>query len=117
MSKVRQRNNVSSKTADNGIKGKLAAPEAAKKFTRPNFTLKEIRDRIPAHCFQRSTLKSLSYVAIDLSMITGLVYFASNIYLMPEIVQPFAWVFYWVFQAFVGVGIWILAHGKFVILL
>ncbi|KAJ3259951.1 hypothetical protein HK103_001461 [Boothiomyces macroporosus] len=110
MSKVRQRNNVSSKTADSGIKGKLAAPEAAKKFSRPNFTLKEIRDRIPAHCFQRSALKSLSYVAIDLSMIAGLVYFASNIYLMPEIVQPFAWVFYWVFQAFVGVGIWILAH-------
>ncbi|KAJ3324608.1 hypothetical protein HDV06_006501 [Boothiomyces sp. JEL0866] len=110
MSEVRQRNTVSSKTTPVGTKGKFAAPEAVKKYKRPSFTLKEIRDKIPAHCFQRSTLKSLSYVAIDLSMIAGLVYFASNIHWMPDVVQPFAWIFYWVFQAIVGVGIWILAH-------
>ncbi|KAJ3345261.1 hypothetical protein HDU91_007409 [Kappamyces sp. JEL0680] len=92
------------------VSGKLANAEAARKWTPPPFTLKQVRDCIPKHCWERNTLVSLSYVALDLSMITALCVFASQIHVLPQLAQPLAWVFYWVMQGIVGVGIWILAH-------
>jgi omega-6 fatty acid desaturase (delta-12 desaturase) len=43
-------------------------------------------------------------------MIASLVLFATKINTFPDFLQIPAWLFYFVFQGFVGVGIWILAH-------
>ncbi|CAJ0758902.1 1638_t:CDS:1, partial [Entrophospora sp. SA101] len=48
-------------------------------YVPPNITIKELRDVIPPHCFQRSTLKSMSYLAKDLIAIMILAYGATFI--------------------------------------
>lgn len=37
----------------------------------PPFTIKELRDAIPAHCFKRSLLRSFSYIVFDGILISG----------------------------------------------
>jgi omega-6 fatty acid desaturase (delta-12 desaturase) len=92
------------------LPGRFADPNAATSYASPPFTLKQVRDAIPKHCFEKSVLKSTSYVIIDLFMISLMVFGASKIDLLPEFVQPLAWFAYWVVQPLFGVGIWILAH-------
>ena len=93
------------------LKGRFANQESVKNYKKPNFTLKQIRDRIPAHLFQKSLVKSLSYAVLDVSMIVGLCVLASRIEYQPTILKPLLWTLYSVAQGIVGVGIWILAHG------
>lgn len=92
------------------VKGRFASPQEAKDWSPPTFTLKQVRDAIPKHCFNRSTITSLSYVAVDVSMATALVVAASNIHRLPSALQFPAWVAYSIAQGIVGVGLWILAH-------
>ncbi|KAI5785221.1 fatty acid desaturase-domain-containing protein [Pyronema domesticum] len=87
-------------------------------FHIPNFTIKEIRDCIPRHCWERSAVRSLGYVARDLILI------ASNFYAFQFHIIPYlsdangfnylyrgaAWAVYTLFQGFFGTGIWVLAH-------
>ena len=37
-------------------------------FKVPDYTIKQIRDAIPAHCFERSAATGLYYVARDISL-------------------------------------------------
>ena len=74
--------------------------------------MKQVRDAIPKHCWEKSVVKSMSYVFMDLSMIATLVVLASQITYLPSIYQIPAWIAYSVMQGIVGVGIWILAHGN-----
>ncbi|KAI5861126.1 fatty acid desaturase-domain-containing protein [Durotheca rogersii] len=71
-----------------------------------------IRKAIPAHCFEPSTLRSLSYVARDVAMAAGLVYGALTY--IPTVADPvyraLLWTAYGFLQGLVCVGIWILAH-------
>ncbi|KAJ2989094.1 hypothetical protein HDV02_005179, partial [Globomyces sp. JEL0801] len=92
------------------VKGKFASPDAVTKWRPPTFTLKQVREKIPAHCFKSNVFISLGYVLMDLSLITGLVYFATLIDTFPDYLYWPAWTFYWIAQALPGVGIWILAH-------
>ena len=74
--------------------------------------LPERKDVIPEHCFQRSTLRSMSYVFIDLSIATVL-YLASNyIYhpALPWFAPYILWPIYWVCQGCILTGVWVLAH-------
>ncbi|CAG8654240.1 7552_t:CDS:2, partial [Scutellospora calospora] len=48
-------------------------------YVPPNFTIKELRQAIPAHCFERNTLRSASYMVKDLAVIAVLVYAATFI--------------------------------------
>jgi omega-6 fatty acid desaturase (delta-12 desaturase) len=81
-------------------------------FTLPTFTMKEIHDAIPAHCFKPSTLRSLAYVVRDYAYLSTLIYLAlTYIPLLPHPSLRFlAWTAYTVVQGFVFTGIWILAH-------
>jgi omega-6 fatty acid desaturase (delta-12 desaturase) len=92
-------------------KGKLANAEWARSYTHPTFTLKQVRDCVPAHCFKRDTLRSLSHVFIDLTMVSILASGALHISVLPPVAQPFAWVAYWICQGVVCTGLWVLAHG------
>lgn len=78
----------------------------------PPFTLKELKAAIPAHCFERSTLKSFSYVALDLSVAWFLFFctgYFSHPYL-PSFAGYILWPIYWICQGCVCTGIWVLAH-------
>jgi omega-6 fatty acid desaturase (delta-12 desaturase) len=81
-------------------------------FTLPTFTMKEIHDAIPAHCFKPSTLRSMAYVVRDFAYLGTLIYLATTyIPLLPSASLRFlAWVAYTTVQGFVFTGIWILAH-------
>ncbi|KUJ19607.1 uncharacterized protein LY89DRAFT_613354 [Mollisia scopiformis] len=81
-------------------------------FELPTFTMKEIHDAIPAHCFKPSILRSMAYVVRDYFYLSTLIYLAvTYIPLLPNVYLRFAaWVAYTTVQGFVFTGIWILAH-------
>ncbi|KAL9615047.1 MAG: hypothetical protein Q9167_000470 [Letrouitia subvulpina] len=83
-------------------------------FKLPDFTIKDIRDAIPAHCFERSGTRGLAYVARDvLSLAT--IFYLFNKYLTPENVPSTAlramlWTVYTFVQGLFATGIWVMAH-------
>jgi hypothetical protein len=38
----------------------------------PPFSLSDVRDAIPSHCFERSAAKSFAYLAFDVAIVAGL---------------------------------------------
>ncbi|KAJ3021010.1 UNVERIFIED_CONTAM: hypothetical protein HDU68_009858, partial [Siphonaria sp. JEL0065] len=87
-------------------------------YEAPPFTLKELRDSVPAECFKHNTLLSLSYVALDLTMAAGLAYVASGIDngwnglvdTSSVYIRAALWFLYSVVQGWVCTGLWVLAH-------
>ena len=101
--------------------GKVAVPTDAtlfdaygKEFKLPDYTIKQIRDAIPAHCYQRSALRGFLYVARDLSLLGSTFYLFHNYVTpttFPSAPARFAlWSLYTLLQGFYGTGIWVLAH-------
>ena len=83
-------------------------------FKLPDFTIKQIRDAIPAACFERSAARGLSYVARDIACLATTFYLfntfvtAERIPSMP--VRASLWALYTVLQGLFATGIWVLAH-------
>lgn len=83
-------------------------------FQIPDFTIKQIRDAIPAHCYERSATRGLSYVARDLTYMATL-FLVFHHFVTPEnvpstIVRGMLWTVYTVIQGMVSTGLWVLAH-------
>ncbi|KAL8712880.1 MAG: hypothetical protein Q9220_003088 [cf. Caloplaca sp. 1 TL-2023] len=83
-------------------------------FRLPDFTIKQIRDAIPAHCFQRSAAKGLAYVARDLVALATTFCLFHNL-VTPEIIpstpaRAALWAVYTFVQGLFGTGLWVLAH-------
>ncbi|KAK0939884.1 hypothetical protein LTR48_007214 [Friedmanniomyces endolithicus] len=83
-------------------------------FKMPDYTIKDIRDAIPKHCFERSAIRGLGYVARDLASLAG-VFYVFNAYCTPEYVPSYAlratlWAGYTMIQGIFGTGLWVLAH-------
>ncbi|KAI9251036.1 delta-12-fatty acid desaturase [Phascolomyces articulosus] len=77
----------------------------------PNFTMKEIREAIPAHCFHRDTFRSFTYLFNDLFIMSTLIYGASYIHTIPTAAIHIAlWPLYWFAQGTIAVGLWFIAH-------
>lgn len=102
-----------------GAGGQMSMPtkfEKQKPFQRvphskPPFTLRALKKAIPPHCFQRSLLRSFSYVIYDLTLIAIFYYIATTcISLLPETLRYVAWPIYWAFQGCVMTGVWVIAH-------
>lgn len=93
-------------------------------FTPPNLSLKEVRDAVPRHLHERSTLKSLGYVLRHLAFTCGFYYLATLInistassrygdnitFLLRYFVRPSLWILYWGWQGITFAGIWCLGH-------
>lgn len=91
-------------------------------FTPPNFTIKELLGSIPAHCFERSAIRSGSYVLWDFFLIACLVTAAT--YIDPNlgkhgavlsgtagsVAKIAAWSLYGYAAGLVGTGVWVIAH-------
>ena len=83
-------------------------------FRIPDFTIKQIRDAIPAHCFERSAVRGLGYVARDIVSLATTFYLFHN-YLTPEnvpstMLRVILWGLYSFVQGLFGTGLWVLAH-------
>ncbi|KAK0872200.1 hypothetical protein LTS02_001388 [Friedmanniomyces endolithicus] len=79
-------------------------------FKMPDYTIKDIRDAIPKHCFERSAIRGLGYVARDLASLAG-VFYVFNAYCTPEYVPSYAlratlWAGYTMIQGIFGTGLW-----------
>ena len=83
-------------------------------FKLPDYTIKQIRDAIPKHCFERSGLRGLIYVARDVASLAS-TFYIFNTYCTPEYVpsvplRAALWAGYTFVQGLFGTGLWILAH-------
>ncbi|GJT29673.1 omega-6 fatty acid desaturase [Tanacetum coccineum] len=79
--------------------------------SKPPFTLADIKKAIPHHCFERSMIRSFSYLVADLTA-ASIFYYVATTYI-PQLPHPLpylAWPFYWFFQGCVFMGIWLIAH-------
>lgn len=85
-----------------------------KEFKLPDYTIKQIRDAIPAHCYQRSALRGFLYVARDLSLLGSTFYLFHSYVTLSTIpsapVRVALWSLYTLLQGFYGTGLWVLAH-------
>lgn len=90
----------------------VALEKKTPNFTPPQYTMKDIHDAIPAHCFERSTLRSLAYIARDFFYLISLMYIAAT--QIPRIqnntAQVLAWITYTFCQGLVFTGLWEIAH-------
>ena len=83
-------------------------------FKIPDYTIKQIREAIPAHCFQRSGFRGLQYVARDVACLATVFFLFYN-YVTPATVPSKAvrfglWAVYTYVQGLFGTGLWVLAH-------
>ncbi|KAG0232589.1 Fatty acid oxidation complex subunit alpha [Actinomortierella wolfii] len=87
-------------------------PRYERDYKVPDFTIKELRDAIPAHLFERSGVRGLCHVAIDLVYASLLFLGAMQIDKVesPLIRWGLLWPAYWVAQGIVCTGLWVLAH-------
>ncbi len=74
-----------------------------------------LRDAVPRHCFERSLLRSLSHLLLDLVMITAMGvavwYCDTRAPTLPRWALNFVvWPLYWWWQGAVMTGVWVLAH-------
>jgi omega-6 fatty acid desaturase / acyl-lipid omega-6 desaturase (Delta-12 desaturase) len=79
---------------------------------KPPFTLADLRKAIPPHCFQRSLIRSCSYLAHDLAIAAGLLYLALAVIpaLPGVLLRAAAWPLYWAAQGSIMFGVWVIAH-------
>lgn len=83
-------------------------------FEIPDYTIKDIRDAIPKHCFERSGARGLAYVARDIASLAATFYLFNN-YVTPEyipstVARAVLWAGYTFVQGLFGTGLWVLAH-------
>lgn len=78
----------------------------------PTFTLMDIKNAIPAHCFKRSLGTSLVHLASDISLIAVLFY--ASLFIgadfLPSWSSYILWPTYWYAQGAVMTGLWVLSH-------
>ncbi|RFU24230.1 hypothetical protein B7463_g12106, partial [Scytalidium lignicola] len=83
-------------------------------FEVPDFTISDIRNAIPKHCFERSGLRGLAYVLRDVAYLASTFALFYN-FCTPEYVPSAAargvlWFVYAFVQGLFGTGVWVLAH-------
>ena len=88
----------------------VAKPVRAPCEPPQDFTIGTLRKAIPAHCFERSALRSFAYVVVDLLLI-ALMYKATTYFsAAPWPLELILWPIYWFFQGAVATGVWVIAH-------
>eukprot|EP00775_Hariotina_reticulata_P001283 gene1283-1626_t len=70
----------------------------------PPFTLQDLRNAIPAHCWKKSLWRSLLHVVFDVSIVATLAYLAHNY------ATWWSWPLYWAAQGTMMWAIFVLGH-------
>jgi len=78
----------------------------------PKFTLKDIKEAIPKHCFERNMLTSFTHLFSDLAIVAVFGYLATyiNSPLLPSWSSYVLWPIYWFAQGAVLTGVWVISH-------
>ncbi|KAE8710614.1 Omega-6 fatty acid desaturase, endoplasmic reticulum [Hibiscus syriacus] len=80
-------------------------------YEKPPFTLGQLKHAIPPHCFQRSLLRSFSYLLHDLCFASLFYHIATSYFhLLPHPFSYITWPIYWVLQGCILTGVWVIAH-------
>ncbi|CAH1439563.1 unnamed protein product [Lactuca virosa] len=79
--------------------------------SKPPFSLSDIKKAIPPHCFQRSLIRSFSYLVFDL-IISSIFYYLATTYIrqLPHPLPYIVWPVYWFLQGCIFMGLWLIAH-------
>ncbi|KAK0099979.1 hypothetical protein ONS95_013203 [Cadophora gregata] len=86
-----------------------AGPEPS--FSPPSYTMKQIHDAIPSHCFHRNTLRSFNYILRDIAFAAVLASSGTQISAIAfHPLRVMSWVIYTFLQGLVFTGLWELAH-------
>lgn len=99
-----------------GIVDKTRAKISNLPLEKPKFTLKTIRDAIPAHCFKRDLGLSMFHLIKDLLVIAVIAFLGTHISSIPSKtglpgwVVYLVWPLYWYFQGCAMTGVWVVAH-------
>jgi len=89
---------------------KYGAPKPAP-LANPPWGIGEIRKAIPKELFVRSYVTSFYYLGRDIFFISCMFLFGLYVNNLKTVYgQAIGWPLYWVFQAFVGTGLWVTAH-------
>lgn len=102
-----------------GSKNLTTIDTYGKEFKVPDYTIKDILSVIPKHCYERSLIRSLGYVARDITMMCLIGYVGHLI--IPQVefenfekTSSFVRGALWFLQSYLiglfGFGLWILAH-------
>ncbi|KAL1868944.1 Oleate hydroxylase fah12 [Diaporthe australafricana] len=83
-------------------------------FEVPDYTIKDIRDAIPKHCFERDGVRGMGYVLRDMACLAATFYLFHN-FVTPEHIPSYPlrfalWGLYTFMQGLFGTGLWVLAH-------
>ena len=83
-------------------------------FQLPQYSIQDIRNAIPRHCYERSAARGLFYVARDIVSLAT-TFYIFHTYVTPETVPSTAvrgglWALYTFIQGLFGTGLWVLAH-------
>ncbi|TVY83456.1 Delta(12) fatty acid desaturase [Lachnellula suecica] len=83
-------------------------------FQIPDYTVNDIRNAIPKHCFERSGLRGLGYVARDIASLAT-TFMLCNKFVTPEYipstpVRVALWAVYTSVQGLFATGLWVMAH-------
>jgi len=98
-------------------------------FVPPSYTIKELLNAIPSHCYERSTFISSLYLAANMVLVIAFAYAAifipqlckSDSILLSRVPSEYLsyattalnwtlWNTYWLWQGFAATGIWVIAH-------
>ncbi|KAI7774716.1 hypothetical protein LA080_007958 [Diaporthe eres] len=83
-------------------------------FEVPDYTIKDIRDAIPKHCFERDGVKGMGYVLRDMACLATTFYLFHS-FVTPEYIPSYPlrfalWGLYTAMQGLFATGLWVLAH-------
>jgi len=83
-------------------------------FTPPDYTIKDIYDAIPKHCFERSALRGWAYILRDVACLAT-TFYIFNTYVTAENIPSYPvrtalWAVYTFLQGLFGTGLWVIAH-------
>lgn len=70
-------------------------------LTTPPFSVQELRDCVPAHCFVKSNAISFTYLAVDLAIVTALLFVGAFLHFqanMPTWLAVIVWPIYFLVQ-------------------
>ncbi|KAK9170512.1 hypothetical protein Syun_002652 [Stephania yunnanensis] len=113
--------NQAFQVAQMGAGGRMSAPPTKKPaeadvhrrapYTKPPFSVGDLKKAVPPHCFNRSVIRSFSYVVWDLT-VAFLFYYIATTYIpsLPLPLSLLSWLAYWVVQGCVLTGVWVIAH-------
>lgn len=83
-------------------------------FTPPDYTIKDIRDAIPKHCFERSAIRGWAYILRDMACLATTFYVFHNFVTTEKIpslpARGALWAVYTFLQGLFGTGLWVIAH-------